>query len=142
MLDAQSSLTQSQRQIVQNPIAAQVFKPVARTTMILQSIPGVDSQGAKALQPFVKQTFDAYVKERRSSWQIPSSTNETFMRQDAALLDALQAAKFEDPRLETYRKIAVKGWKEHATAQHGFVQRILDTLTEDLVPPSDAEYPM
>lgn len=129
VLDAQARTHASARQLAQNPQTNMLMKAVPRTTMILQAIPGVNKEGAASLQPFVQKFFSEYLVNNFSNGI--ESPNSRFRREDAALRDALQSAKFDDPRMEAYRKQAVKQWDEHATAQQGFIERTLDGLFGD-----------
>lgn len=138
VLDAQARVHQTDRQLAQNPQTNLLMKPIARTTMILKAIPGVSNEGAKALTPFVQEFFNGYMKNHYTNGI--ESPNSRFIREDSAMRDALQAAKFEDPRLEGYRKLALKGWEDHATAQQGFIARTLEGLFGDDLNPTDAEY--
>lgn len=124
--DARSAQYVTRRQFAQNPASSQLFKPVSRTSMILEAIPGVGVEGRKALQPFVTEFFQQkYKSMERGGLESP---NARFMREDAALRDALQAAQFPDRRLDNYRKMAVKSWDEHATQQQGFIQRLTESI--------------
>lgn len=126
ILDAQSMVHQTDRQLAQNPASNMMMKPVTRTGMILTAIPGIGKPGAKALEPFVRDFFTKY-RETTSTPGIESPNNR-FRREDAAMLAAFQGAKFEDPRMESYRKQAIKGWEDHATAQQGFIERMIETM--------------
>lgn len=129
ILDAQSMVHQTDRQLAQNPSSNMMLKPITRTSMIMQSIPGVGKPGAKKLQPFVNQFYQKYTAD--TGFVGLESPNTRFRREDSAMLAALQAAQFEDPVMESYRKMAIKGWHEHATAQQGFVERMLDSVFGD-----------
>lgn len=128
LLDAQSRIHQTDRQLAQNPSSAILLQPRKRTAMILESMPGLGKEGAQALAPFVSQFYDSF---GRGEWPQLESPNSRFMREDAAMLAALQKTQFQDKRLETYRKLAIKGWNDHATAQQGFVTRMLDGIFGD-----------
>lgn len=129
VLDAQAVVHQTDRQLAQNPGSNLMLKPITRTSMILQAIPAVGKPGAAKLQPFVQQFFKKYTAD--TGYAGLESPNTRFRREDAAMLGALQAVKFEDPTMESYRKMAIKGWNEHATAQQGFVERMIDSVFGD-----------
>lgn len=136
ILGAQAAVHQSDRQMAQNPGTNMLLKPVSRTRMILEAIPGIGKPGAKVLQPFVKDFFMKYNPANGPRMETP---NSRFVREDAAMLAALQATKFEDPTMESYRKQAVKNWEEHATRQQGFIERMVDGLFGEDVDITDAE---
>jgi hypothetical protein len=135
-LDAQARIHQSDRQLAQNPSTNIMLQPRKRTAMILQSIPGINKEGSDALAPFVSSFYDNF---GRGEWPAMETPNSRFIREDNALLAALQKTTFPDKRLEQYRRIAVKGWAEHATAQQGFVTRMLDGIFGDEPSILDAE---
>lgn len=139
VLDAQSSNYQADRQFAQNPSSALIMQPRKRSAMILESIPGVGKEGARGLAPFVDQVFDKEFKEDRH-WYGLESPNNRFMREDGKLYAALQGAKFEDPKMEAWRRATLKGWQESATAQQGFVSRLIDGIFGDEGRVSDAEF--
>ena len=85
----------------------------------------IGKPGAKLLQPFVENFYSKYKSQGRAPGI--ESPNARFMREDAAMLAALQATKFEDPAMENYRKHAIKNWNDHATAQQGFIERMIET---------------
>lgn len=124
VLDAQAAIHQTNRQMAQNPGTAVLLQPRKRTGMILSSIPEVGTEGARGLATFVDQFFDKYQKDY--GWQGLETPNSTFIREDNALFAALQGTTFQDKRLETWRRAAIKGWKEHATAHQGFVSRMIE----------------
>lgn len=129
ILDGQSMIHQTERQLAQNPASNMMFKPMSRTKTILQAIPGVGKPGASKLAPFVSDFYKKYTAD--TGFPGIEAPNTRFRREDGAMLGALQATKFEDPTMESYRKQAVKGWEEHATAQQGFIERFLDGLFGD-----------
>jgi hypothetical protein len=135
-LGAQASITAQDRQLTQNPTSALVLQPRKRTGMILAAIPGVGTEGARGLSTFVDQYFD---KAGAGLGRL-ESPNARFMREDAGLLAALQGAKFQDPRLEAWRKKAIGGWDEAATAQQGFITRMIDSIFGDEPDIREAEF--
>ena len=56
------------------------------------------------------------------------SPNEAFRRQDEIFFGALQAARFDDPRLEGYRRSAVRDFQGAATQNQGFWASLVDSL--------------
>jgi hypothetical protein len=136
LLQAQATVHQTDRQMAQNPATNMLLKPVSRTRMILEAIPGIGKPGAKALQPFVKDFYSKYARGDGPKLETP---NSRFVREDAAMLAALQSTKFEDPTMESFRKQAVKNWEEHATRQQGFIERMVDGLFGEDVNILDAE---
>ncbi len=129
--DAQSVVHQSERQMAQNPMTNQLMRPVTRTTQVLASIPAVSGEGAAALRPFLEEVFG---RRGVDTWTVPGmpiTPNTAFQRQDDAVFAALQAHKFDDPRTEAFRRNAVRAWPDAATAHRGFVDRMLQTLSED-----------
>lgn len=130
LLDSQAAIQQSDRQLAQNPATNMLLKPVARTQTILGAIPGVGSQGAKALAPFAQEVFKDYVGKRRESGRSDGTFNQQFRAEDAAFIGALRAQKFEDPMLESYRKQAIKGWEAHSTAHQGFLEQMINTIRD------------
>jgi hypothetical protein len=141
ILDAQSRIHQTDRQMAQNPATSMLLKPVARTAMILKSIPGVNDAGAKALAPVVQEFYSKYDPATRGD---PMSFNDRFVSQDKAFGAFLQGSKFENPQMEIYRKVALKGWTEHSTRQQGFISQMVDAvkagLSGDLPSINDAEF--
>lgn len=137
--NAQANIYNAKRKIAQNPSTTLLLQPRKRTSMVLASIPEVGKHGAAALAPFVDSVFDNYQKNQGFSGF--RSPNAAFMAEDEMLFTAMQTAKFEDPRLEAWRKAAVRGWKEHATAQQGFVSRMVEGLLGDTPNPYTAETP-
>lgn len=128
ILDAQSTIHQTDRQLSQNPGSNRLLSPLNRTTMILTAIPGVGEPGAAKLAPFVNDFYKKYRGDFKGKLETP---NSQFRREDAAMLGALQAIRFEDPVMEGYRKTAVKGWEDHATAQQGFIERLIKGAAAD-----------
>jgi predicted DsbA family dithiol-disulfide isomerase len=82
---------------------------------------------------------DFYSKYARGDGPKLETPNSRFVREDAAMLAALQSTKFEDPTMESFRKQAVKNWEEHATRQQGFIERMVDGLFGEDVNILDAE---
>lgn len=135
--DAQAQVNQADRQLAQNPSTNLVLKPLSRTRMIMQAIPGLSKSGADALAPFVRDFYDKY-SQQGGNWGI-ETPNSRFRREDAALYSALQEARFEDKVLENYRKLAVRGWDDAATAQQGFIERLIDGVFGESGNQYDAE---
>lgn len=115
-------------------------RPEARANFILTSIPGVGKDGAAALQPFLKEQLSgfgtqaaagvAYAMQNNTMLGVPVPNSQVSLleRQEAQMKAALQSHKFDDPRLEAYRKAAVRGWDESSTQASGFMDMLLDAL--------------
>lgn len=129
VLDAQAAIHQTNRQMAQNPGTSVLLQPRKRSGMILSAIPEVGAEGARALAPFIDSFYDQW--QKNEGFPPLETPNSRFIREDNALFSALQTQKFQDPKLETWRRAAVKGWKEHATAQQGFVSRMVEGLFGD-----------
>ncbi len=128
ILDAQSRVHQTDRQLAQNPSTNLILQPRKRTQMILQAIPGVGNEGAQGLSTFVDQFFDTWQRENGPGLETP---NSRFIREDEAMFAALQGTRFQDPKLETWRKVAIRGWNDTATAQQGFIKRMVEGIFGD-----------
>jgi hypothetical protein len=84
VLDAQAMVHQTDRQLAQNPSSNLMLKPISRTSMIMQAIPGVGKPGAAKLQPFVQKFFQHYTAD--TGYAGLESPNTRFRREDAAML--------------------------------------------------------
>lgn len=102
--------------------------PETRVLTILAGIGGVGAEGAKALRPFVQEsmkntmTYEGLRASRDLAAQSGSGftailppMNNVMAAQEEEFLRKLQATKFDDPRLEAYRKVAIKGFGETRT---------------------------
>lgn len=96
---------------------------------ILTGIEGVGEEGAKKLAPFIKQVSDRVLSD--TTYQFGDTGTSMMIRQENAVLNALQQTKFEDPSLEAYRKVAVRGWANVATQADGFFTTMGKLLSGD-----------
>jgi hypothetical protein len=129
VLDAQAMVHQTDRQLAQNPSSNLMLKPISRTTMIMQAIPGVGKPGARKASTIRAEVLSAlYGRYRLCGTRITEYSLPSRRFRDAR---GVASTKFEDPTMEAYRKQAVKGWEEHATAQQGFIERMIDSVFGD-----------
>ena len=91
---------------------------------VLQSIPSIGRAGAEKLQPFLNQTISP--QREQDMMQSMRLVNQGGLEGDASMaesagrigevrfLEALRAAKFDDPSMEAYRKAAIQHWSEYS----------------------------
>lgn len=117
--------------------AALANDPLTRVDVILRSIPGIGKEGSAALRPVVTQILTQAERETQGqgggNWSALHQTNSEFantamQRQESFVINGLRSTKFDDPKLETYRKLAIKGWDDHSTQANTFLQNMLDAL--------------
>jgi hypothetical protein len=123
----QADLTQTTRAAARQTAASYGRDPYRRSLTILSGIDGIGQSGSKALAPFIKQVTDQVAAD--TNYQFGDTMNSMMVRQDEAVLQALSRAKFEDPAMETYRKLAVKNWKVISTQADGFFTTMGKLLT-------------
>ena len=139
MVQSQAATSESNRRNARIMASAYGHSPVTRARTILGGIEGIGPDGAKALMPFIQETLakpgiaQPGASIYRAIDHIPglntSGDNDALMSmQDAAVKSALASTKFEDPRLENYRKVAVRGWDNIATQQKSFFQSLVSSL--------------
>lgn len=115
---AQSDVTRSQRQTARETAAGYGANPLMRSITILSGIEGVGPEGAKKLTPFLQEVTQRV--QENTTYQLGDTGNSMMIRQENAVLNALQQTKFEDPAMEAYRKVAIRGWNKVATQADGF----------------------
>lgn len=149
---ALSDVTEQDRRTGRQVAAGFQHSPLARTSVILSTIPGVGKEGAKALLPsvakFVRENdskffegqYDALTGKpvqdsplgsgRREGYNGPmlEFTNSRMVREDQMILNYLQSTKFEDPSMEAWRKAALKGWNESSTQANSFMGNLMETF--------------
>lgn len=136
LLTTQSSISAARRQAAREQPYGMMTQPVARATVILSSIDGIGSEGAQALAPTIRNIVEEFrggqgwAKGLPKASQLPAgqqlSPNAIMVHEDNVIYNRLASIKFQDPRLETYRKLAVKGWQDNATRTMGTLERIAE----------------
>lgn len=113
--------------------SAYAKSPAARSHMILASIDGVGSAGAKALMPAIQRHLNSGIGSQIAGGTVAATptlqTRSVVQQQEQQILQFLQQTKFDDPRLEGYRKKAIAGWQGSATQTGTFMENLLDALT-------------
>lgn len=128
--DAQAQATRAQRQGARDKVAAYSAVAGLRPHIILSGIPGVGRDGADALMRAIPQpapTMGDAVDQGLSNIGISGPSRA----KDNAFFHALQAAKFDDPSLEAYRKTAVKGWSEVADQRDSVMDDVYRAFQPD-----------
>lgn len=135
---AQSDLTQKTRQTSRTIAAGYANDPIARTRVILGSIPGIGKDGAEKLLPVIRQIVkenpDAFKSDASPIPTTASMMHEAFtengrlQRQEGVILSRLQQIKMQDPALETWRKLAVRGWQDAATQSNSFMENVIAAI--------------
>lgn len=133
---AQASHLAESRATGRQLAAGYAYNPQARMRIILSTIPGVGKDGAEKLMPFIRQTI------QNSDGQIggyspakpaePLETQNTrLVREESLIKDALARTKFDDPAVESFRKVAIRGWQDSAQKADSWMETIHKVLTLD-----------
>jgi hypothetical protein len=125
----QADATRDQRAAARQAAAGYGFNPYRRSMIILSGIEGVGEEGARALAPFIRQVSERATQESLDTVRLGETMNNLMIRQENMVLNALQSTKFEDPAMEAYRKVAIRGWGNVATQADGFFITLVKTLS-------------
>lgn len=144
---ARGEFNESQRLAARDLQKGYGFSSQARISTIMSSIPGVGPEGAAKLRPFVNQVIGSPVKRGvvETGMEVGGIANrilnpmlesidrgrqaDLLRAQERAVVESLQATKFQDPAMEAYRKAVVKNWKEYADSSDSFVTNLWSNLT-------------
>jgi len=124
----QAALSSDSKRNARHQASAVAFDPKARVHVILSSIEGLGKPGADALRPIVGQLL-TQMPQSDMRLQTGEFTNTAMQRQERFVIDSLKSTKFDDPKLEVYRKLAVKGWDQSATRQNTFIENLMDAIS-------------
>lgn len=114
--------------------AAMAFDPINRVGVIMRAIDGVGKPGMDALAPTIKgilgdtQGAAGNAGILYGQGNLTINPNSMAVQQDTQVINGLRSMKFQDPKLENYRKQAVKGWDNARTTQMGTLENLLDVL--------------
>lgn len=125
----QERQTASARANARAQAASMAYNPSVRIGIILKSIPGISAQGEKALQPTIKTILQSFKPEQTVD-MLGGGENPLMVQQETYVHNQLASMKFDDPNLETYRKLALRGWAQSATQQKTFMENTLSTIND------------
>lgn len=128
MQQAQLISAQTRKQTAREAAKQYGLVPQARILTILAGIDGIGAEGAAALKPFVIEatknqlTYEGMQASREQAASMGSGLtavlppmNNVMVAQEQEFMSKLQSTKFDDPRLEAYRKVAIRGYKQTST---------------------------
>lgn len=136
MRQTKNVMTADRRASARRYDSAYATNPGVRADVILQSIPGVGKEGSQILLPWIKQnvlgnpnpTTTRAMDLAGASNPSPVFGRSVVQQQEGSILAALQSTKFEDPRMEIYRKKAIAGWSDSATQSQTWIQTLTSAL--------------